>query len=225
MDNDIKEGSDNTFNDEIASKIDEINTKYSSQSQQLEQLMNMQQQLVSQIQAANQDKEEMNYYSDSEDLESLIISNPAEAIKRISETVKKEVTTEINTNNYTNQVLTNLYSEYPELKDDNSDLTKKALQIHALHGEGRKKDPIAIKASVHEAALELGLLPTSKRKSQSSDEYTFGASNNNRREKSSKTKVNDLTLAAAEAFGLDINDKAVVERLNKHSQRNFRKYE
>jgi hypothetical protein len=122
-----------------------------------------------------------------------------------------------------------LYGEFPELQDVSSPLYKKADEIYRSFGipEGQL-DPQSLRAAVNEAALDLGVVPKSKRqKEASSDEFTgLGGGNSRPSGKQPKTKVTDGMLSIAQQMGININDPKAVERLEQRAQRkNWLKYE
>lgn len=170
---------------------------------------------------------------DDDDLEVLAYKDPKAYARKIQEQAERRadalVNARLNAQQQTNAVLTQLTSDYPELADSNSELTKKAVEIYNSLSPAEKQSPTAYKVAVRDAAAEVGLLPKSKRKSSSGDDFSFGggsAGSGNRSESRKADKLSNETLAFAEALGMDIKDKKVVERLQSRAQRkNWNRYE
>jgi len=120
-----------------------------------------------------------------------------------------------------------LVSQFPELQDPNSELTKSALQIYNNMNPMDKNNPIAYRTAIQQAALDLGVLPKSKRQQQqqvTNDESDDIGSGNRRQQSPTKSgkngKLDAATLAFAQALGKDINDPKYRERLEKAASRN-----
>lgn len=172
--------------------------------------------------------------TDQDDLEVLAYKDPKAYAKKIQEQAAKQaeaiVNSRLNAQQHTNAVLTQLTSDYPELADSNSELTKRAVEIYNSLSPSEKQSPSAYKIAVRDAAADVGLLPKSKRKQSSSDDFSFGGGSgggaSSRSEGRRSEQLPAETLAFAEALGMNIKDKAVVERLKSRAQRkNWNKYE
>ena len=121
-----------------------------------------------------------------------------------------------------------LVNNFPELQDSNSELTQQAISIYNNLSPQEKQAPGAYKLAVQSAALELGILPKNKRQTaqnersarDESDDIGARTSNTSRPpQKGGKTKIDDATLAFAQALGKDINDSKYLERLQKSASR------
>lgn len=212
----------------VSKMIEENNKRFSGVIDQLMSQMNNQQQAPPQNS------------SDEEDLEDLMYSNPAEFKRRITEQVKGEVTSSLTEQQQAqqqeaqaiNEVLTTMSQRFPEYQDQNSDLSQAAIKIYDSLPEHVKKDPAsAYKIAMSDAALELGVLPVSKRKQVQSDEdFTLDGGGNsgmgNRRSKSSKKgKVSEATRAFSQLLGQNPDDPKTKERLEKAANRsNWARY-
>lgn len=162
------------------------------------------------------------------DIDTLIISDPKKAVNRIKSEAKNEIMKEIQDQNKLSQeqqaVISNIINDFPELSDPNHELTVKTIEIFGRMSEREKALPLSYKVAAREAADELNILPKKKRNSNSdNDSFTLNAKKGNYN-KDKNNKVEDSTLAFAEAMGLDINNKDLVERLAKHAKRNFKSW-
>lgn len=149
--------------------------------------------------------------------------------KAYKDYIKREISQEmgqsINNNNQRQQQLSTLVQQFPELQDGNADLTKKAVEYYNKLSNEEKMSPNAYKYAVNDAALDLGVLPMSKRPRNEQDDESFtGASSSNVRRPSQKNKqadekIDPATLAFAQAIGKDVNDPKYIESLKKYTSR------
>jgi phage terminase small subunit len=99
------------------------------------------------------------------------------------------------------QVINTLVSDFPELSQTDSDLTKKALEIYNSLSNDEKANPLAYRTAVKEAALDLGVKPKSKRTTSSDDSFSLGTE---APRKPAKTdKLDEATTWFAEMLGRD----------------------
>jgi hypothetical protein len=207
---------------EMNRKYNKISEENSRMSQMLEQLAARQQQPVQQV---NQQTD------DAKELADLVYSNPAEYARRVTEKATKQATQAVQhtltQQQQTNTVLTQLASEYPELSDNSSELTTKAVNIYKQMSPEERLSPSAYKIAVRDAAADLGLLPKARRAKASNNEPNIGNSNNavndiakgqQRAAAKNTSKASERTLAFAELMGLDVSKKEVIENLNKRTQ-------
>lgn len=170
---------------------------------------------------------------EEDDLEVLAYKDPKAYAQKVKEQAARHaeelINSRLNAQQQTNNVLAQLTNDYPELSDSNSELTKKAVEIYNSLSPSEKTSPTAYKVAVRDAAAEVGLLPKSKRKASSDgDDFSFGGSSRGNREAGPKRgeQLSNETLAFAEALGMNIKDKNVVDRLKQRAQRkNWNKYE
>jgi hypothetical protein len=214
---------------EMNRKTDRLSQENQRLQQQLEQLVGMMQQQQQQRVAPPAESEK--------DLSDLAFTNPGEYAKRVAALARQEastiVTQSLNQQNQSNAILNQLVNDYPELADQGSELTQKAVNIYKALSEQDRSSPIAYKAAVREAAAELGLLPKTRRSKDSSEpSIKSNASSSNegssRSSSSSKKadKLDDRTIAFAKAVGLNVQDPKTIERLQKRAQRkNWNKFE
>jgi hypothetical protein len=172
-------------------------------------------------------------FSPDVDLDELIYKDPKQYAKRVTENAKREAMQAVQQVNaqqqQSNQVLSQLVNDYPELSDTNSELSKRAVDIYKSLSESERNSSLGYKVAVREAAAELGSLPKSKRKQTDSEDFTLGGSKGQKAATQSQPKQKDLdeaTLKFAKAMGLNTDDKKVVERLKARAQRTkWDKYE
>ena len=117
-----------------------------------------------------------------------------------------------------------LVSNFPELSDSSSELSQAAIQAYNNLSPQEKGMPGAYKLAVQGAALELGILPKSKRntKQVTNESDDIGSRTNNDHKSNSRTKtpkLDDSTLEFAKLLGKDINDPKYIERLQKANSR------
>jgi hypothetical protein len=145
-----------------------------------------------------------------------------EAVTRAVDTVKKDFRQDGERQRALNQV----FSEYPELSDETSELYVQSNKIFDSLTEQERRDPKALKFAVREAAADLGLVPKQKRPNMGGqDDYVGnGGRPNQPGNRRDKDALPNETLDFAEALGRPVNDKAYQERLKKHAKRNFGKW-
>ena len=147
----------------------------------------------------------------------------------IKREVLQETTNVMQNNNTRNAQLSALVTQYPELHDGNSELTKRAVEMYNGLSDYEKQSPNAYKFAVQDAASDLGVLAMNKRpkqnNNQNEDDESFttnsGSYGSNRPSKQKKQddKIDDATLAFAQAIGKDIKDPKYLESLKKHTSR------
>lgn len=145
------------------------------------------------------------------------------AVTKSAEATNKQQQMEYRKNN----VITQLYNDYPELGDANDPLTKKTLEIYQSLPEDERQSPMAYKLAAREAATELGVAPKSKRPKQDVDDFTgVGTGGGGRTSrKKQEAEQDQAILEVAAAFGLDTNDEKAKDRLLGRKKRNFNRYE
>lgn len=167
-----------------------------------------------------------------DDLSTLILVDPAKAVSKITDKIKKEVTATFSSQSSAKDEFNNkfmeLYKEYPEISDQGSELHQRAKEIMATITDSQF-DSGALERAVYRAASEKGITPMKHRKNQpdgdDSGEYLGSGSSgegrgNSGRNKNRADKLPAATLAFAEAVGMNTKDPKVVERLtNRHNER------
>jgi len=219
MSDDIKDGNASASADPIKNLKAEMDRKLSNLQQTNEAL-------IKQVQAMIQPKPAASSTASSAKLEDVWFDKPEEAASRIEERVLTKISKQQETAAKSNATIGQLVSEFPELSDNNSDLTKKAVEIYSSFSEDEKSSPVAYRAAVREAAMELGVSPKSKRQASSEDDtFSIGGSSSSREDRRAAKQMDQATLEFASIMGLDVNDKKVVERIKAKTKRNFNRYE
>ena len=117
----------------------------------------------------------------------------------------------------TNQTLASLYDQYPELANPNSELTKKALEQLKTMTPQEQRNPKFMKVAALEAAAELGITPKKLRKQDDEPDVAFNTDrryvSNERPQNRSMRQAEADMMQLAEYMGVNVNDKAVAERL------------
>lgn len=168
---------------------------------------------------------------DGESLETMILVDPAKAVKKITANVTNQVMNSVSSETAAKEEFqlkfAELNADFPELSNQNSELYTRAKEI--LDASTKKSwDAPALDRAVLKAAAEKGVLPVKHRKKMHDDDaegddgylggssYFSSDSRQNRRQKADKLPA--ATLAFAEAMGMNTKDPKVVERLTKRHQ-------
>lgn len=208
---------------EFSRKLSNIEAKYSSLEQTNAQLL-------ATLQAMSAPKQQAQPNSKIEDV---WFDKPQEAAARIKQEAKAELMQELRAEGdrtaKQNATLAQLVSDFPELSDGNHELTKRAVEIYSGLSAEDKTSPIAYRAAVKEAALEMGVMPKSKR-SQDDDFTISGQGSSTTRSERSPSRQKSGIDAATEEFarliGVNIDDPKVKERIkSKHNRRSYGKWE
>lgn len=210
----------------------EMNRKMGNTETQLDQLKKMNEQLVQELQINNQAQQQRasaQYQEPTKSLNDLWYEDPQKAVEMIQIQTEQRVMERVEASqarqNKQNVVIGNLMSEYPELSDANHELTKKVSELYELLPAEEKNSPLAYKIAARDAAAELGILPKSKRKEDTTtDSFTVSSSSGSTRPaKSASDEVDQRTTGFAEHMGLDTSDPKVMESLKARQDEMFRK--
>ena len=145
------------------------------------------------------------------------------AVKRATEIVSRQQQSAAEQQ----RTLERLVDDYPELKDQDSDMYKRAVEISKQMSESERGTNAGLRASIREAAAELGLLPMKKRTEVRGDfddgeNFSVDSSSNSgsrKRSQQNQSKIDPTSKQFAELLGIDTNDKKYIERLEKASTR------
>lgn len=172
----------------------------------------------------------------TEDLEDLQYTDP-ERYNRIKQeqldtAIDEKINTKVNaitsTQDKKQRVLLQLSTDYPEINNENSDLYKKAIEVGKQHDAEFIQSPEGIKLAIIQAASELGLLPVSKRSKVDDDgdinmgEFIGGGSGDSGNRDINRNKKKNLdpkSIEVARLMGLNVEDKKVIEQLEKRNNR------
>jgi hypothetical protein len=152
----------------------------------------------------------------------------AERIKsEVIGTINKQTAATSAYNNKVASVLQSATADFPELSNQGHELTKLANEKYAALSPEDKANPISLKAAINEAALELGVKPMKKRSSDDADTFSVGGNRSSAPAKKRDSDVlDDKTKLLAEAFGIDLKDDKVRERvIKRHSRKNYTSWE
>ena len=122
-------------------------------------------------------------------------------------------------------VMAELVGAFPELSQGNHELTQAAVRVYNAMSDDEKQSPIAYKAAVKEAALDLGYKPMSKRTEEEQEFSLRGGSRSRSSDSRKSEKLSPETEEFARLMGVDVDKKEVRERLiNKHGRKNYTRY-
>jgi hypothetical protein len=202
----------------------ETHRKFDKLGTQLSEMQRGQQQLAEMLQSLKSPPPKQ---APKEDLESLMYSDNAKYRAILKEQVENEVFQKIDQRNaaqqQTQSVISELASEYPELADNNNELTKKSVAILKSLPPHEQNTTTAYRYAVKQAAEELSVKPRSKR----GDDEFMGPSYNaygapqRRRERSDKQILTDVS-PLAEAMGLDMGNAETAKRVVERSKRSYK---
>lgn len=113
-----------------------------------------------------------------------------------------------------------LMSEFPELGNNDHELTKKAAEIFQALPDEDKASRLAMEAAVRKAALEVGVKPKSKRGGDENDAFSMGGSGS-RSVKRDSESLDPRTVEFAKLMGVD--PEAVKKRVK--TRKNFTSWE
>jgi hypothetical protein len=123
------------------------------------------------------------------------------------------------------QTINQLVMEFPELAQQDHSLTKRAVEIYNSLSDDEKNSPIAYKAAVKEAALELDIKPKAKRSQQrkEDDSFSLGGSSQGSKRPAPASEVDKVRESLAEAFGIKLTPE-VKERLKSNAKKDFKRF-
>lgn len=208
---------DKSAADELKNLKSEFSRKNENLNRELESIKSM---LAGVAQTVSQPKRESKPVEKPDPL-----LDPEAYEEYITNKVSSRMDQSINQNNQRQSQLAALVQNYPELQDANNELTKRAVDAYNRLSNEERMSPNAYKFAVLDAAGDLGVVPMSKRKTdindESSEDFTTNSSSysGSRKAGSGKNqksdKIDDMTLAFAEAIGRPVNDPKYIESLKK----------
>lgn len=214
--------------DPISNLKSEFNRKFDNLNGTVSQLAEANKALMAQLQTAFQPQQQQTR-QDGDEIKKVWYDDPSKAAQiieeRTAQKIRKEYQEQQKVQAKTNQVLNQLVYDYPELQNDATDLSKKAVQIYMGLDDEEKKSPVAYKYAVKEAAETLGIKPRSKRTDDDSFSVSSGSSAQPAKaSKSQKGKLAAETVAFAKLVGLNTDDPKVMERIEKRQRENWTRY-
>lgn len=227
MAEEIKSGADSgAADDPIANLKSEFNRKFENQQKELKTLSDTNASLSAQL---KQIKPAAPTEPKKKPLDQIFYEDPEAHARILKDQAKAELKEELRQEQAqatrTSQAMAKMANEYPELTDQNSDLTKKTLEIYNAYSDDEKRDPKALRLAAFEAVQDLGVKPMSKRTDDEIFSLSQGGGNRPpRRGPSDKLDARTEDLAAV--MGLDYRDPKVAARLKERAQRkNYKSYQ
>jgi len=212
---------DSSAQDPIQNLKGEFNRKIGGMSDQISALTNTTKELLSKLEGLSKPAPQAAASADVDD-STLLFERPKEFINKLREEVKQTVTQSIGSfadqATQSNQTLSALYDQYPELSNPNSELTKKVVENLSQMSKEDQRNPKMLKVAALEAAADLGVQPKRKRAAEEvSSDVSFGATRGmytgeDTMPKSLRQAENSM-MELAERMGVDVNNKDVKARL------------
>lgn len=159
----------------------------------------------------------------------LIIEDPDKAVEVITEKVRGDIDRKQAYENRRQQVMQEIYKDFPEAADTNSELFKAAAEKWNKLSQEEQASNYSLKGAILEAATELDLRPKSKRQAPTSeaDSFTMGGysgSSSLNRGKGKDDLPSEMT-EFAKIMGINPDDPKVKERLKERSNRKWGSYQ
>jgi len=203
------------FKAEMGRKFDNTNTELATLKQQ-------NQQVLAALDAIAQSSVKKPAGAEEDD-EDLMYSNPAEYRRKMKDEIKTEVNQDVDAKTAANQTYQNtvyeLVTQFPELNVAESDMYKATMKILDTYPKTQRNESATMRAASYQAAANLELAPKPKRKSSSDDDSFSLSAGFSGSKKGKSPVVNSDMLTIASLFGLNLEDKKVMESLEKHANR------
>jgi hypothetical protein len=204
----------------------ELNRKTKETSELVNQLLNSQAQIQQAIaQMAKPSKKDES--KDEVNLTTLMYDDPKRYSQVIKEQAKQEALEEMRreTSSQTsvNQAIAQLAADYPELADQESELTKASVEILKSAGESERANPRTYEYAVLKAAGALDIKPRSKR-TQSEDDFvapSYSSPQGRTKKRNDDSVVSENKILAAQ-FGIDLDNPALKAQYIELTKRNKR---
>lgn len=224
---DQNQGSGASDADPIHNVKQEFNRKLGNFESKISALEQTNAALIQQLQGLAAPRQEP---ASSKSLNDVWLDNPEAAATMVAEAAEARVMSKLTAQAQESNTIAQLTSEFPELSDNNSALTKRAIEVYGSFSKEDKKSPVAYKAAVREAAMELGIVSSSKRSQYEDDVSIKGQGSTRNRQEQSRSKrgseVDPDTAEFARLVGVDIDDPKVKERIKaRHSRRTYNRWE
>lgn len=164
-------------------------------------------------------------YDNPEEYARIIAENATNAATKVA---ARMVETSTAQQNDWNTTVAQLQNEYPEFQKNDSELTKRTLEIYNTLSANEKNTGRGIKSAAREAAAELGIVTASRRTRNNTDDFSVGSSGSSNRQQAKKAdaKIDQASIEFARLLGQPVDDPKYIERLKKSNNRkNYGKYE
>ena len=157
---------------------------------------------------------------DDDKFDDIWFKNPKEAARLIEERTytraKKEVESTLERERRQNQVLGSLVADYPELNNNEHDLTRRAVEVFNTFSADERSNPAYYKQAVLQAASEMGIRPKAKRpKQDDADDFVMGSRSSVQSRRKASGELDEATLEFARALGMDTDNPDYIARLKK----------
>lgn len=155
----------------------------------------------------------------------LVFDDPEEFVRSVEETATRKATEAVTQQYQASQKVQNTVTEFtqrfPEFAQEGSEAVMLATKYASQLPSKLKGTAEGAENAMSRAALELGLVAASKRKTQVSDEPVIGSRGSGQASSPSKpgAKIDKDTMAFAELLGADFNDPKFMAELNKAAGR------
>jgi len=125
-----------------------------------------------------------------------------------------------------NQVtISNILNEFPEASQVGHKLYDKVQELFTKMPEEERNNSANWKATVLEAALDLGVKPRSKRTPTETDDFVMGSRSSGSPERTGKKdELDQRTVDFARLMGLPVDKPETMEKLKSYSNRDYRRY-
>ena len=209
------------LNDKMASNQAEVNQ---SMGKIADAIVNMQQNSILSKEPAKKET-----YEDDTTLGDISAKDfKADLLKEVSGIVSQTTTDAQTKQAKLNTTIADLSKDYPELQDNNNEVTKKFVEIHGALSKELQGTPEGYKMSALQAASSLGVLPMSKRQAAGdiNEAFTLNPSDSSQvsRSKASKVNLPKETLDFAELMGVDMSNKDTAARVKEYATRPYGRY-
>ena len=197
---------------EFSRKFDNLNAELKAQNENMQAMLNQITQRLTPTKPSAPEKP----------VSELIFQDTDAAIARIKRDVKQEMTGEMQRGQGVSQVIMELTAKYPEFKEDNSEVSKLAVNISKTLPAHMQGTPEGARMAMQQAVIEQGLLPMNKRKTSDTDDFSLPGSTGTSAPRSQARKADEVdqkTLQLAQLLGVDIGDKKRLDGLKKASKR------
>lgn len=220
---DSPEGGNNAASsqpDEVFKQIKgEMNRKFDKHSETLAQIQATQKALAEALERfAPKQAPTQSPSGVDEDLEKVMYTDPAKYTQIIEERAVQKALERVRAENQTQSsvqgTIANLANEYPELADQESELTKATVEILKGVSEAEKTNPRTYEYAVMKAATQLDVKPRAKRAKVEEDGLAAPSYNSpsNRSQKRSADKIISQNKDFGKAVGVNLDDPKVAEK-------------
>ncbi len=167
-------------------------------------------------------------------LKDMLLDEPDQFVEQIeqraAERASRVIEQKVQASQATQNVVMEMQSKFPEFSQSGSEAARLAFEKASTLPKGLQGTPEGIRMAMQDAAIELGLVVASKRKTATSnDDFSVSNSSSQGRQAArgnKKEEVADATLEFARLLGVPINDPKRIAGLKKASKRtNWMRYQ